>query len=178
MHIYNDPIDVARVFMLDGKVGWIDPDGDIHPVAMYNHAEFFKSHSDAIPAISALWVLIEEEALSRDAEAWRDDNPSLQWHEYVEPEYNPAYDDERGDMMVIIMRAVYKAGWGRVGTWASGRMELECSSEHERHLSRKARDFAELVGRELQVRTNDLDWVDTLGYLDEIFNPAADAPTA
>lgn len=165
-----DPVETAKKFMNDGQVGWIDPEGNVYPVGLYEHASFFHSYSEAIPAITTLWRDIEEEALSRHSEQWRDRHPDRQWHEYVEPDYNPAYDDERGDMLEVIMKAVYVSCWGRIGSFRSGQIELQCHSEHERKLTRKARDFADMVGRELEVRTCDFEWVDTRGYLEEVFS--------
>ncbi len=155
--------------MTNNQVGWIDPDGDVHPLALFEHVRFFRNRSQAIPALSSLWCKLEEEFLERDSERWRDNHPDWRWHEYVEPEYNPSFDDEKGDLMPLFMKAIYKSGWGRVGAFGNGMLELECSSEHERSLTRKAREFAELVGRQVQVRTSDFEWVDSEGYLEEIF---------
>jgi hypothetical protein len=176
MNLGQDPIETAKKFMGDYQVGWIDPDGDVHAVPLYNHAAFFGWESRAIPAIYTFWKEIEDEALSRHSRQWREDHPDLQWHEYIEPEYNPAYDDELGDMLEVIMKAVYVSGWGRIGAFHGGRFELECHPDHERHLTRKAREFAEVLGRELTVRTNSFDWVDTRGYLDEIFAGETSTP--
>jgi hypothetical protein len=171
MDLGFNPTETARKFMNTNQVGWIDPDGDVHPLALFEHVRFFRNHWNAIPAIYDLWGKLEEEALERDSERWRDRHPDRQWHEYVEPEYSPSFDDEKGDLMPILMKAIYKSGWGRVGAFGDGMLELECSSEHERSLTRKARDFAELVGRELKVRVEDFGWTDTEDYLPEIFSP-------
>lgn len=169
MNLGFDPAETARKFMTNNHVGWIDPDGDVHPLALFEHVRFFRNHPQAIPALSSFWYKLEEEFLQRDSERWRDDHPDWRWHEYVEPEYSPSFDDEKGDLMPIFMKAIYKSGWGRVGAFGNGMLELECSSEHERSLTRKAREFAELVGREVQVRISDFEWVDVNGYLEAIF---------
>lgn len=170
MDLGFDPTDTARKFMNDGQTGWIDPDGVVHPVRMYEHVSFFRNHWNAIPEIYEFWGKLEEEALERDSARWRERYPDRQWHEYVEPEYSPSYDDEKGDIMPIILKAVYKRGWGRVGSHSGDKFELECDTEHERSLTRKARDFAELLGRDVKVRINDVDWVDVEDYLPEIFS--------
>lgn len=171
MNLGFDPVETAKKFMNTNQVGWIDPDGDVHPLRLFEHVRFFRNHWNAIPAIYDLWGKLEEEALERDSERWRYLHPDRQWHEYVEPEYSPSFDDEKGDLMPILMKAIYKSGWGRVGAGPNGILEIECDSEHESALTRKARDFAELVGREVKVRTCDFEWVDTQGYLEEIFSP-------
>lgn len=169
MDLGQDLTAVAKMFMGDYQVGWIDPDGDVHAVPLYKHAAFFGQQPKAIPAIYAFWETIEEDALRRHARQWREDHPDRQWHEYTELDYDPAYDDEHGDLLEVIMKAVYHAGWGRIGAFHNGRFELECHPDHERKLSRMAGEFAEIIGRELTVRTNSFEWVDTKGYLEEIF---------
>lgn len=178
MDLGFDATETARKFMNDSQMGWIDPDGDVHPVRLYEHVSFFRNHWKAIPEIYEFWGELEEEALRRDSERWRDLHPDRQWHEYVEPNYSPSFDDENGDLMPLIMKAVYKSGWGRVGSFPNGKFELECDSEHEHALTRKARQFAELVDRDVVVRINDFEWVDAGDYLPAIFaaNSAEAAP--
>jgi hypothetical protein len=171
MNLGFDPVETARKFMSDSQMGWIDPDGVVYPVRLFEHVSFFYNNSSAIPEIYSFWYQLEQDAWERDAERWRDHHPDRQWHEYIEPNYSPSFDDEKGDLMPLIMKAVYKRGWGRVGAFPNGMFELECSSEHERSLTRKAREFAELVGREVKVRICDFEWIQTEGYLQEIFGP-------
>lgn len=174
MKLYSDKTDAAQEFMSDNKVGWIDPDGDVHPVNLFDHLAFFRYNSDAIPAITTLLSSLEEDALSRDWRKWRDEHPDLQCHEYVAMDYMLECDDEHGDMTHVIMKGIYLSGWGRVGTSPNGQMDLECSSDYKRSLTRKVRDFAALVGREVTVRTNDFEWVDDDGHLYYIVSPAAE----
>jgi hypothetical protein len=176
MNLGFDPIETAKKFMRDGQVGWIDPDGDVHPVALFDHNRFFANHSTAIPELYDFLYSREEGFLQRHSERWRDDHPDHRWHEYVEPLYNPMFDDEDDDLVEVIAKAAYTSGWGRVGAFSNGKLELECTSQHEKALTTKAKHFAELLNREVVVRVNDMEWVNTKDYLPEIFGSAKPKP--
>lgn len=175
--------ETAKLFMADDKVGWIDPVGDVHLVELFHHLAFFHTHADAIPDVYALWRQFEEENSQRQVQAWseahRGEHPA--WHDYDERPYNPDHDEEHGGgvmMTHILVKAVYASGWGRVGTTHLGTIEVECGPRHERALRRKAKEFANLVGRELVVRVADMEWVDAGGYFPDLFGNAVTVATS
>ncbi|MCV9964854.1 hypothetical protein OIU34_23455 [Pararhizobium sp. BT-229] len=133
---------LARTFQRNNEVGWMRPDGTIHPTELWYHCQFFIECEWALPAatefLRPFWEAFEEPRLEEHR------NSGRQWHEYVEIPMTV-----EAEVANEVRRIAYEAGWGRIGSYGNDKIELECFASHQRSLRRHAKEFAELVGREL-----------------------------
>lgn len=133
---------LARTFQKNNEVGWMQPDGSIHPTELWHHCQFFIESEWALPAATEFlrpyWEAFDEPRQEEHR------NSGRRWHEYVEIPMTV-----EAEVANEVRRIAYEAGWGRIGSYGNDKIELECFASHERPLRRHAREFADLVGREL-----------------------------
>ena len=135
---------LTKHFDRDNRVGWISPDGHISGTEVWYHLQYFIDNEYACEKVFALLK-----------PHWDDFNEPLQeeyrsgerrWHEWVDVPMSV-----EGELAAEAKSIAYGEGWARIGTFGNDKLELECFEEHRRKLMRPAREFAQLLSRELVV---------------------------
>jgi hypothetical protein len=134
---------LADHFRAGNRVGWIGPDGGIAATELWYHLQYFIDNETACGPVFAFlrphWEDFNEPLLEDFRASGR------RWHEWVDVPMTV-----EGEIAAEAKSIAYANGWGRIGTFGDN-MELECFEEHRRRLSRYAKEFAELLSRELVV---------------------------
>ena len=117
---------VCQHFSKDNSVGWIDPEGVIHPTGLHGHLQFFIGGTwDNIPGLDDCLLSPAREYSERQQEDWSDlyRSGERRWHEFCELPFSPEWDQERD-----AYDAIYSAGWGRIGRF-KGIVEIDSYEE-------------------------------------------------
>lgn len=135
---------IAKHFKMQNRVGWVHPDGDISTTEVWHHLQYFIDNEYACQSVYEFlkphWDEFNEPRLDEFRASGR------QWHEWVEVPMTV-----EGEIAAEAKSIAYGEGWGRIGTIGKDRLELECFEEHRHKLTKAARQFAELLDRELLV---------------------------
>ncbi|MNU58960.1 hypothetical protein D3C71_481100 [compost metagenome] len=123
--LYSPNIDALKALRNDSTTAWISPDGVLHVVPLFNHLSFFIEHPGLLPDTSAFLAKF----VSADG--------SLKIS---------------GQHMAEAMDGIYAGGWGRIGTFGGDKIELDCSGEHLKELTRKTKFLARMLNRALVCR--------------------------
>lgn len=118
-------VEALKSLRKDSTTAWLDPDGRLHVVPLFNHLRFFLDNPEALPDAT--------EMLSRFVTD-RGELAILGFH------------------MARAMNLIYSRGWGRVGTYGGDRIELDCDGDHVDALRRKAKHSARAINRALVCR--------------------------
>lgn len=109
----------------DSTTAWISPDGSLHVVPLFNHLGFFIENGDILPKTSAFLA------------------------KFVSADGSLKISRQH---MAEAMDGIYASGWGRVGTFGGDKIELDCSGEHLKELTRKTKFLARMLNRALVCR--------------------------
>lgn len=135
---------LARQFTGSAAVGWINPNGSIMKTELHYHLQHFIDNDWECPEVYAFLKPYWDDFLEPRMDAHR--ASGRRWHEWVD--IPMSVEDEVAQEAKSM---AYAAGWGRIGVFGSEHMELECFEEHRRKLTKHVKEFAEVLGRTLQV---------------------------
>lgn len=139
---------LCETFSKDNVVGWVSADGDIHPVSLHCHLEFFiEGGSWDIPGIEESLIEPAREHRQSQEQDWAEQyyRGRRQWHEFDPTSFEPEWSQQRD-----AYDAIYRAGWGRIGRFA-GVIEIQCYEEFANVLAAAVDDVATVVGCEVKV---------------------------
>lgn len=123
--LYSFNIGALNSLRNDSVTAWIEPDGKLHVVPLFNHLSFFIQNSDFIEEVSTFL-----------AQFTRGDGTLSISRQH----------------MAQAMDMIYARGWGRVGTYGGDKIELDCDAAHMTDLRRKTKAIARMLNRGLVCR--------------------------
>lgn len=123
--LYSFNIDELKSLRNDSVTAWIEPNGKLHVVPLFNHLNFFIQNSEFIEEVSIFLAQFKRE----------DDTLSI-----------------TRQHMAKAMDMIYARGWGRVGTYGGDKIELDCDAAHMTDLRRKTKAIARMLNRGLVCR--------------------------
>ena len=134
------------------KFGWINSEGELIPLDMYQHVEYFRKGEHSFPEVDKLLKQIEDKRDQLEYEFSQTDEP-YGWHS---SEYYLTKDEQDAERKIVSI--IYNNGWGRLGIFKKkgiDYIELECLTKFKDRLLEFIREIAKMLNLEVTINLVD-----------------------